>query len=447
MQPENLTLQIFHHQQWHDAAELSFNENFVCTHLDYLNDYAFCQDENGDFLCWEKDDIYALGLNYPVNIMGYQNQPFTFLDDIIPAGASRRYWIRHLGIGRQPENQQNHTLLQRGTIAPIGNMRIKQAVPHEAATRHFQAAEAINRQADFLEYAQEHGAIAGGATGAGGEAPKLLLRQTPSGEVWIDNQQDGKSADAYYLVKYPRNQRTPIDCDILRAEFYFYHELAALGFATINTRQMKLEEGERYPSLWLPRFDVEHAQEQTVRLAMESVYSLLERGAGSYLNHGETLRAIVRKIQHSHLVQAQGFQLDAGAWISQWLQRDLLNIAFGNSDNHGRNTAFIRRAGSIEFAPVYDFAPMKADPEGIIRSTTWGAPLENGGEYDFSAIAQSFADLADPDALLAELQSTAEKLLDLKHRLHQRGVPSRILEMAGLGYDYLPEKLKRWGLL
>ena len=402
MQPENLTLQIFHHQQWHDAAELSFDADFVCTHLDYLNDYAFCQAENGDFLCWEKDDIYALGLNYPVNIMGYQNQPLTFLDDIIPSGASRRYWIRHLGIGRQPENQQNYELLKRGTIAPIGNVRIKEAVLPEAATRHFQAAEAINRQADFLEYAQEHGAIAGGATGAGGEAPKLLLRQTPSGEVWIDNQQDGKSADAYYLVKYPRNQRTPIDCDILRAEFYFYHELAALGFATINTRQMKLEEGERYPSLWLPRFDVE---------------------------------------------QAQGFQLDAGAWISQWLQRDLLNIAFGNSDNHGRNTAFIRRAGSIEFAPIYDFAPMKADPEGIIRSTTWGAPLENGGEYDFSAIAQSFADLADPDALLAELQSTAEKLLDLKHRLHQRGVPSRILEMAGLGYDYLPEKLKRWGLL
>ena len=255
------------------------------------------------------------------------------------------------------------------------------------------------------------------------------------------------SADAYYLVKYPRNQRTPIDCDILRAEFYFYHELAALGFATINTRQMKLEEGEHYPSLWLPRFDVEQAQGQTVRLAMESVYSLLERGAGSYLNHGETLRAIVRKIQHSHLVQAQGFQLDAGAWISQWLQRDLLNIAFGNSDNHGRNTAFIRRAGSIEFAPIYDFAPMKADPEGIIRSTTWGAPLESGGEYDFPAIAQSFADLADPNILLAELKSTAERLVDLKHRLHQRGVPSRILEMPVLGYDYLPEKLQRWGLL
>ena len=402
MQPENLTLQIFHHQQWHDAAELSFDADFVCTHLDYLNDYAFCQAENGDFLCWEKDDIYALGLNYPVNIMGYQNQPLTFLDDIIPSGASRRYWIRHLGIGRQPENQQNYELLKRGTIAPIGNVRIKEAVLPEAATRHFQAAEAINRQADFLEYAQEHGAIAGGATGAGGEAPKLLLRQTPSGEVWIDNQQDGKSADAYYLVKYPRNQRTPIDCDILRAEFYFYHELAALGFATINTRQMKLEEGEHYPSLWLPRFDVE---------------------------------------------QAQGFQLDAGAWISQWLQRDLLNIAFGNSDNHGRNTAFIRRAGSIEFAPIYDFAPMKADPEGIIRSTTWGAPLESGGEYDFPAIAQSFADLADPNILLAELKSTAERLVDLKHRLHQRGVPSRILEMPVLGYDYLPEKLQRWGLL
>jgi len=248
-------------------------------------------------------------------------------------------------------------------------------------------------------------------------------------------------------VKCPRNQRTPIDCDILRAEFHFYHALAALGFASMDVAQMKLEEGERYPSLWLPRFDVAQAQGQTTRLAMESVYSLLERGAGSYLNHGDTIRAIMHKIQRSHLAQAQGFQLDAGAWSSQWLQRDLLNIAFGNSDNHGRNTAFIRRAGSIEFAPIYDFAPMKADPEGIIRSTTWGAPLENGGEYDFPAIAQSFADLTDPDALLSTLQATAEKLLDLKHNLQQRGVPTRILDMAGLGYDHLPTKFKRWGLL
>ena len=125
----------------------------------------------------------------------------------------------------------------------------------------------------------------------------------------------------------------------------------------------------------------------------------------------------------------------------------MLNIAFGNSDNHGRNTAFIRRAGSIEFAPIYDFAPMKADPEEVHRTTTWGAPLENGGEYDFPSIAQSFADLADPNVLLAELKLTAERLVDLKHRLHQRGVPSRILEMPVLGYDYLPEKLQRWGLL
>ena len=133
---------------------------------------------------------------------------------------------------------------------------------------------------------------------------------------------------------------------------------------------------------------------------------------------------------------------DNAAEISRRLGREVRVTAVCT-----RNTAFIRRAGSIEFAPVYDFAPMKADPEGIIRSTTWGAPLENGGEYDFSAIAQSFADLADPDALLAELQSTAAKLLDLKHNLRQRGVPSRILEMAGLGYDYLPEKFQRWGLL
>lgn len=57
-------------------------------------------------------------------------------------------------------------------------------------------------------------------------------------------------------MKFPRGQRTTIDNDILRAEYHFYHELAALGVATIDTQGMRLIEGERYPSLWLPRFDV-----------------------------------------------------------------------------------------------------------------------------------------------------------------------------------------------
>ncbi|MDO9777454.1 type II toxin-antitoxin system HipA family toxin, partial [Glaesserella parasuis] len=92
--------------------------------------------------------------------------------------------------------------------------------------RLFEIDDVINRQADFLEYANQRGAMAGGATGAGGEAPKLLLRQTATQQVWIDNLQQGDAADDFYLVKFPRGKRSAIDCDILRAEFHYYHELA-----------------------------------------------------------------------------------------------------------------------------------------------------------------------------------------------------------------------------
>ena len=138
------------------------------------------------------------------------------------------------------------------------------------------------------------GAIAGGATGAGGEAPKLVLRLADNDKVWIDHQQlaDGSydAQDSYYLVKFPRGARSEIDFDILRAEYHFYQELASLGFDTIETTQMRLIEGERYPSLWLPRFDVsQNTKGKTQRLAMESVYAMLKQQPATRLYHGQTL--------------------------------------------------------------------------------------------------------------------------------------------------------------
>lgn len=437
--PHQLTLQIHHNNAWHDAAELTFSDDYRPIRLDYLFDYAI------NFL--ERDDNVAVSLNYPVQIFSDSTlKKFTFLDDIVPSGASRRYWVQHLDIRRLPEFEQDFRLLQHATIAPIGNMRVKQAVPPAAPIHLFSADEVINRQPHFLEYAQANGAMTGGATGAGGEAPKLLLRQTKNGEIWIDNQQDDLSDDAYFLIKYPRNQRTEIDCDILRAEFHYYHEINDLGFETMDVAAMKLHEGERYPSLWLPRFDVRHEQGKTTRYAMQSLYSLLEKGAGAALNHGQVIREVVEKIGQSHTV-GQGAAFDAQQWILTYLQRDILNIAFGNSDNHGRNMSILRDSGSLKWSPIYDFAPMRADPEMIIRSSTWGAPLEIGGEYDFVAIAQSLGDVVDSDWLLHELRATASQLVDLPTRLQQRGVPSSILTMPIFGFDRLPEKFAKWGLL
>ncbi|MGT3242321.1 HipA domain-containing protein [Yersinia enterocolitica] len=86
--------------------------------------------------------------------------------------------------------------------------------------------------------------------------------------------------------------------------------------------------------------------------------------------------------------------------VIEIIQRDLLNIAFGNSDNHGRNTVLIKRREGIWFAPIYDFAPMKADPNRVFIA----------------------------------FQQTAQKLIGLKSRLKARGVPEHILNMPGMAF-------------
>lgn len=447
---EHLTVQGCFLGQWRDIAQISFpasdQGNFRQTRMDYERDYALAQ--------LDKDDLHAVSLNFPVSFFFDDvGKPgwLRFLDDIMPSGASRRYWLKYLDIDDLSVDEQNFILLKFGTIAPVGNLRVKDSLPERteiADALTFTVDDVKNRAADFLDYAQHRGAAAGGATGAGGEAPKLLLRCGEAQQIWIDTYQDNQqNRDLHYLVKYPRGARLPIDCDILRAEYHYYHELTEMGFDTIATADMRLEEGHAYPSLWLPRFDVYFNEYGIQRYGMESVYSILGKGAGVTLDHEETIRALIHKISQSHMVLTQGYQFDCEAFVIEWVRRDLLNIVFGNSDNHGRNTAFLKGDGWIKLAPIYDFAPMKADPEGIARTTKWQVPLEVGGEYDFIGIANVLADLVPPQQMLAALKVTAQQCLDLKARLQARGVPQRIIDMPAIGFNYIEDKLKRWGLV
>ncbi|MCL8101987.1 HipA domain-containing protein [Enterobacter hormaechei] len=180
---------------------------------------------------------------------------------------------------------------------------------------------------------------------------------------------------------------------------------------------------------------------------MESVYSLLQKAPGTLLDHETTLRTLINKITSSHMVQQQGYHFDIPGFVTEWVRRDLLNIIFGNSDNHGRNTAFVKAENQIMLSPVYDFAPMKADPEGIPRTLKWSLSCESGGDYNFNTIAQTLAEWIPPTTLLDALHETAVQLIDLPERLAARGVPEQIMEMPAMGFRYIPDKLSRWGLL
>lgn len=446
-----LTVQAFHQGQWHDAAELIIEQpergRRGPARLGYLTDYA---------LEWlDRDDEHACSLRLPIELMNTHQSPrwFAFLDDIMPSGASRRYWVTQLGITALSEAEQDAALLAKGTIAPVGNLRIKEALPERPAGstlehQRFALADVVNRDSDFLAYAQQMGAAGGGATGAGGEAPKLLLRCSPDDQVWIDTYQDDlTNIDQHYLVKFPRGQRTAIDNDILRAEYHFYHELAALGVATIDTQGMRLIEGERYPSLWLPRFDVGYQGGACTLYGLESVYSAMGKEPGSFLNHFAVMEALVGLLSQQFRVREPGGHFDTESFVSEWVKRDLLNIAFANSDNHGRNTALLKTQQGIWWAPVYDFAPMKADPEGIVRTTTWGTPFEEGREFNWPAIAERLSVYIPPEQLMTELKVLGSQLVGLKERLAARGVPDALLTSSAVGFDYLDTKLQRWGVV
>ncbi|SDB87267.1 serine/threonine-protein kinase HipA [Acinetobacter boissieri] len=441
-----LTVQALIHQTtWQDIASLYLSEpekgSSSVARLEYALDYAI------EYL--EQRNYYACSLSLPVQMMvQHENKHwFGFLDDLVPSGAARRYWINHLQLQHYTSQQQDSILLEKGVIAPVGHLRIKESIPIKDPNstlhlRTFELSDVANRHSDFLEYAQQMGAISGGATGAGGEAPKLLIRFSSDEKVWIDTFQERfDQPDLHYLVKFPRNQRTEIDCNILRAEYHYYHALADLGFNTIDVKQMKLIEGEHYPSLWLPRFDTVWIDQQWQRRGLESVYSVLNCPAGSYLNHFEVIESLCQ------ILKTIDSTFKSSDFICEWLQRDLLNIIFGNSDNHGRNTSFLKSADAVQLAPIYDFAPMKADPEGIIRSTSWGSPYEEGGEYRWAEICQHLGKHCPPEKSMQALKDLAQRLVGIKQNLIDRGVPHQIIDMPVLGLSYTENKLKRWQLL
>ena len=87
------------------------------------------------------DDQRAVGMNFPVGLMTIYRADhwFSFLDDIMPAGASRRYWVNHLNIAHLPPAQQDFALLNKGTIAPVGNIRIAESLPERVAGSQLEA--------------------------------------------------------------------------------------------------------------------------------------------------------------------------------------------------------------------------------------------------------------------------------------------------------------------
>lgn len=440
---KKLTLQLFNKGRWHDAAQLVFHDKVAhgSVTLAYLHAYIT------EVLHYDAINSSACTVNAPVGIIpiDYPSWP-ALLDDLLPVGKSRDWWLARLDLTREPEFVQNIELLSHAVMAPIGNLRMKEAFlsRHNTIEQRFPLQAVVELQHDFLEYANENGAAVGGATGAVGIAPKLLL-MVEGDQVYIDGDFAGKPLVARpYLTKFARNRRTRLDNDILAAESCYYQVLAKLlagnDVETIDTENMMLHEHEGQVSLWLPRFDVVKQGGIATRLGVESIYSIINAGPGSVQNHFEVMKEVWAKI-------CRGTQMSKAEFAKQYLARDLLNLVFGNSDNHGRNISFLKLEGDIRFAPIYDFAPMKADPEMVVRLFKWPQPFERAAMVKFNQVVQELGYFAPADELLVFLKSVAQKLIHLQDELRIAGCPERILHFPAMGLERTHQKLREMGVL
>lgn len=436
MAGETLTLEVYHGGRWHAAAELKLFEPdkgaMSGTQLGYAGDYVDLWVED-----LETRDQRAIAERYPVGFGVWTAAGWpAFVYDIVPSGAARRWWRDQLAASFETEAQLDWLLLRHHTVAPIGHLRV--AVDAEPrAILGFSKADVLTRDIGFLEYAAARGAAIGGATGAGGDAPKVLLAEDGKGNIYPAGTLTDEETISCWFVKWPRGRDTSIDRVVLETEHYYARALDELG---LDVCAGALErDGEIKPSLWLPRFDRRVTEQGLERVAVESLYSLAGvTTMGASMRHQQYLRALQQALLE------RGQLEDFPELVREYVRRDLLDVVLGNSDNHGRNRALIRGA-RLQWAPIYDLAPMVLDPAGIRRSTTWEVH-EYAGAIDWQGVCRELDEWIDGLELTSCLREFAAELLVLPEMLQDFGVADAVMTAPRIYLADLVSTLDRWGL-
>lgn len=345
--------------------------------------------------------VGAVSCRYPVNFEHRRSAHWpAFFLDLLPAGANRRFFLKELGIPDNPE--ADWPLLLKGGGNPPGNIRIAQAAPpspHGVSHPGFGYEEVLDRAENFIEYAKENNAPVAGSSGAQGDAPKFLLTQDRGGRWHADGALPDDSARHHWLVKFPRGKKQS-DRNILRNEAAYYRVARAAGLRVGEDLMFEAD------ALFVPRFDRVDAGKGVHRLGLESLSALSDV---TVFGAAVPLETFCRYISR--------FSSDRSADIREFVFRDILNVALGNTDNHGRNTAVLKTLnGDVRLSPLFDFAPMFLDDQGIPRICRWTG-AESGGMPDWGDVADLLKDCGlEPAALrfeMAEFAGTVKRLPDI----------------------------------
>lgn len=425
-----IQLEVFINHQWQTIGNVEISSQLIAKGykapgtFNYEFEYL---DQQGLFL--QTNGYYAASLRYPLDYGSYQEKSWpAFLLDLIPTGAARENLLKRLKIADGPA--ADFAILSQGAINPPGNIRVKNdSNLFSSINEHpgFSYQDVVSRGVDFIDYAERMGAIVSGTSGAQGVAPKFLLVQDEQGNWHGDGAISDHRIQASWLVKFPRGKKKR-DYQIILAEAHYYEVARELGVRCLGPLKWDND------ALFIPRFD---RQKQTdgaiIRFGLESLVSAAGISEfGAVISNEEYISIIQRYSTHPK------------SEILEYILRDFLNIVCGNTDNHGRNTAFIKTPeGTIQLSPLFDFAPMVLDDSGIARVSRW--QNESGQIPDFKTIADTLrTHNFEFEESKIFFKDVLAKLMNLPKLLIRYGVEEEVIEIATRKYDLFMKTLENF---
>lgn len=404
--------QIFIDDQWIDCAAVSVEDarlqrGNARSVFEYDLDYAF-------------DKIMEpVSLRFPVdaNRHALPHWP-AFFYDLIPQGSGRKFLLGQLGLVDGPG--ADFPLVCAGAFNPIGRVRVTEAVEYfqrhiqrhdgQDLDRGFTLQEIIERGEAFHERMMVHSMLAAGTTGVQGAAPKYLLTVDRQGLWHADGALADVEAVSHFIVKRPRGT-TVADKKVLKNEAAYMRVANAMGIRTPDP----LEHHEDL--LFIPRFDRVVENGKLTRRHQESLASLAGLvGFDARPSQFELLNALRTVVT------------DKTGETIEFLKRDVLNLAMRNTDNHARNTAVQKIGNDIRLTPLFDFAPMYLDPEGISRAARWYHPVTRREltEWRDVIVALELA-AGEVDRITLELHHFGIQMKELGNHMKQAGVDEDIV--------------------
>ncbi len=402
----NCTIQIYIPQEgWRSAASLRFlskNEVAIDYDIEYASRYM------------GQNSIRAVSLTLPIDIQPYRGRIPGFLLDLIPQGDP----LRRLRSRYHIKEEDNFgEILSKAPLAAPGNLRILEAwteldnIRKTYNHKGFKLQEILDHHTDFISYMEEHGAPVGGTSGAGGGSPKFLLREDFQGHFHAEGMLDDKKTKHSYLVKFPYTDHSN-SILISQTEKLFYDLLRTLPISTGSEIQIHNN------ILFIKRFDrVITPHKKIDYLGLESLYSAHNINIhGSKLWHEDNLRLIHK------------YSSSASEDIVEYLKRDILNKILANTDNHGRNTSFLKSENWVRLSPIYDVTAMKFfTGDFIVELTRWHKEHQELQDQ-IAWMAEEFS--IPLKTLLEELKNLYLSLDNIEKKLSNLGVSKDFIERS-----------------